>query len=95
MQDNKQNTVSIYEVKELDANNQVLDIKTVSEAELIHNIVNRNDLRQPVTEEDIVNLISDMKSKEEELGQPVSFFLFNKQNTQCDVCTFIEEAQLH
>lgn len=95
MQENKQNTVSIYEVKQVDANNQVLDIKTVSEAELIHNIVNRNDLRQPVTEEDVVDLISEMKSKEEELGQPVSFFLVNKQNTKWDVFTFIEETQLH
>lgn len=95
MQDNKQNTVSIYEVKKLDANNKVLNINTVTEAELIHNIVNRNDLRQPVTKKDIVDLISEMKSQEEELGQPLSFFLVNKQNTQYNVFTFIKEAQLH
>ena len=95
MQNNKQNTVSIYEIKKLDANNQVLNLNTVSEAELIHNIVNRNDLRQQVTEEDVVVLISEMKSKEEELGEPVSFFLINKENTQCDVCTFVKETKLH
>lgn len=95
MQDNQRNTVSIYEVKKLDSNNKILNTDMVTETELIHNITSRNDLYQAITKKDIVELIEKMKSQEEELGKPISFFLLNKQNTQCDICTFIKKESLH
>ena len=95
MQDNKQSTVSIYEVRKVDPSGKVLQKNIMSEQEVIHDLVNRKDLYQPITKGEVLNIIEQVKSQYGITEQPLSFYFLNKNNTHADIFTFLEEKTLH